>query len=109
MQIGICDFGTENTAVQHLRRFPIDFLKISPTLIQNITVNKESEAIVKMIIALAKSLQHRVIAVNVESQKQKNLLKELGCSFMQGNYFSKPILAEEFSEQTEKKIIELAS
>lgn len=107
VQIGICDFGTENTAIQHLRRFPVDFLKISPTLIKDITVNKESETIVTMIIALAQGLHRRVIAEGVESQNQKKLLKELGCSFMQGDYFSKAILAKEFSEQTKKHIVEL--
>jgi diguanylate cyclase (GGDEF)-like protein len=108
VQIGINNFGTENMALQNFRRFPVDFLKISPALIQDVTVNKESEAIVKMIVALAASLNRRVIAEGVDSQNQKNLLKEMGCFFMEGSYFSKPILAQEFSEQAKKKIVELA-
>lgn len=108
VQIGVSDFGAGNFALQNLRRFPVDFLKISPTLIQDITVNKESEAIVSMIMALANSLQRRVIADGVESKNQKELLKSMGCYFMQGSFFSSPISPQEFSEKTHQHLLALA-
>ena len=107
VQIGIADFGAGNIALQHLRRFPVDFLKISSALIQDVTVNKESEAIIGMIIALANNLQRRVIAEGVESKNQKDLLAEMGCRFMQGGFFSQPILPQEFSKKIEKNILEV--
>ena len=100
VQIAIEEFGTGNMALQQLKRFPIDYIKMSPTLTQDITVNKESEAIVKMIVALAKSLQIVVIAEGIETQKQKQLLKELGCNTMQGHLFGDPCLAEQLVNDT---------
>lgn len=98
VQIAIADFGTGHLSLQDLKRFPIDYLKISGSLIQDITVNKESEAIVKMIIALAKTLQITVVADGIESQNQKTLLKDIGCVIMQGKLFSVPRPADEFTK-----------
>lgn len=98
VQIGIKDFGGSQLSLQHLKRFPVDYLKISPSLIQDITINKNSEMIVKMIVVLAKSLQINVIADGVESYNQKQLLIELGCVNMQGTFFSPPFSPEEFTE-----------
>ncbi|MHB1947588.1 MAG: putative bifunctional diguanylate cyclase/phosphodiesterase [Gammaproteobacteria bacterium] len=98
VQTAIKDFGAGHLSLQFLKRFPIDYLKIADTLIQDISVNKESESIVKMIIALAKSLQINVIAEGVESRKQKQVLVELGCNNMQGHLFSAPFRAEEFTQ-----------
>ena len=107
VQIGVNEFGTGNLALKNLRRFPVDFLKISPALIRDITFNKESEAIVNMIIALAKSLNRRVVAEGVETMHQKEILKVMGCVCMQGNYFSHPMLPKEFSERAERGIVEI--
>ncbi|MEO8964752.1 MAG: GGDEF domain-containing phosphodiesterase, partial [Gammaproteobacteria bacterium] len=106
VQIAINNFGAGHLPLQHLRRLPIDIFKIDSSLIQDITVNKESEAIVKMIIALAKSLQSIVIAEGVESAKQKNLLLELGCAKMQGQLFSRPSLANELTTVEVQRISE---
>lgn len=99
VQIAIKDFGAGNLALQHLKRFPIDYLKISSVLTQDITINKESEAIVKMILALAKTLQITAVAAGVESPKQKVMLIELGCQIMEGHLFSAPLGAEEFTDE----------
>lgn len=95
VQIAVKDFGTGNLALQHLKRLPIDYLKISSLLTHDITINKESEAIVKMIVALANTLQITVVAEGVDTPKQKLLLKELGCHIMTGQLFGPPLKAEE--------------
>lgn len=100
VQIAIKDFGTGQLSLQYLKRFSIDYLKIAGSLIKDMTVNKDNEAIVKMIIALGQSSQMKVIAEGVETQKQKELLKALGCNIMQGSFFSAPLKAEEFSRDT---------
>lgn len=97
VQISINEFGSGHLALQHLRRFPFDYLKIDSSLVQDITINKESAAIVKLIINLAQSLQLTVIAEGVEARNQMLLLRELGCSIMQGRLFSGPRRAEEFT------------
>ena len=100
IQVAIDDFGTGHLALRDLKRFPADYLKIDRSLVQDITINKESEAIVKMIIALAKSLQIAVIADGVESPNQKQLLKNLECNIMQGSLFGgMPRRAEEFTQE----------
>ncbi|EKD53883.1 MAG: diguanylate cyclase/phosphodiesterase with FHA and GAF sensor [uncultured bacterium] len=106
VQIAVNHFGAGYLPLCYLRRLPLDIFKIDTSLIHDIAVNKESEAIVKMIIALAKSLQAKVIAEGVESQKQKKLLHELGCMIMQGQLFSRPSLAHEFTASSVQNISE---
>ncbi len=108
VHIGVTDFGTGNISLQHLRSFPLDYLKLSRELITDITSNEETKAIVKMIIALADTLKLQVIVDGVENAEQKLLLKELGCDLMQGNIFSFPLLAEEFTAMVAEKIVESA-
>ena len=106
VNLGVTDFGTGNIALQHLRSFPLGYLQLSNTLITDVTTNEETKAILKMIMALADTLQLQVIADGVESQEQKVLLKELGCNLMQGAIFSPPLLAEEFTALVEEKLVE---
>lgn len=104
VHIGVTDFGTGNIALQHLRSFPLEYLKLSNALITDITTNEEAKAIVKMVMALANTLQLQVIIDGVESEEQKILLKELGCDFMQGKIFSPPLMANDFTVAVEEKI-----
>lgn len=105
VQIAVKDFGTGNLALQHLKSFPIDYLKIAGVLTHDISINKESEAIVKMIIALVKTLQITAVAEGVESQNQKNLLNELGCHIMAGPLFSPPLRADECTNERVKTFL----
>ncbi len=97
VQIGLKDFGMGQLSLQHLKRLPIDYVKIASSLIQDITINKDNESIVKMITALGNSSQITVVAEAVETDKQKELLKELGCRIMQGDLFCPPLQMQEFS------------
>jgi EAL domain-containing protein (putative c-di-GMP-specific phosphodiesterase class I) len=106
VQIAIDDFGTGYLSLQHLRRFPVNCLKIDNTLVQDMTIDNESEAIVRTIIGLAKSLQLESVAEGVEGEKQKSLLSEFGCHIMQGYLFCKPLLPQEFTSPVLKEIIE---
>lgn len=97
VQIAIVDFGTGHLSLQDLQRFTIDYLKISSTLIQEITTNKENEAIINMIIALANSLHITIVAEGVETEEQAKRLEALGCFVMQGKLFGEPRQAEDFN------------
>ncbi len=99
VRIAIKDFGEGQLSLLHLKRFPIDSLVIAPSLVRTITVNKDSESIIKMIIAIAKSAHLAISADGVETERQKNQLIELGCYIMQGPYFSAPLSASELSRE----------
>lgn len=106
VQIAINNFGASHLQLQHLKRLPIDILKIDRSLIYDIETNPESSAIVKMIIVLAESLQSQAIAEGVENVNQKNLLLSLGCTTMQGELFSPPVLSSDFNEKLLQSINE---
>lgn len=99
VQIAIEEFGLGHIVLQQLKRFAPTYLKIDESLIKDITINKENESIVSMVLALVKNLQITAIASGVESQKQMQLLKDLGCRAMQGQLCSVPKKAEEFKTE----------
>lgn len=97
MGVKICidDFGTGYSSLNYLRHLPIDFLKIDQSFVRNMTNDTNDAAIVKTIIELADNLGYKVIAEGVETQAQLNFLSTLGCHFIQGYYFSNPLLADD--------------
>lgn len=99
VQIGIKNFGSGHLSLQNLKSFPVDFLIIPKEIVQGITVNKENAAMVKMIVTIAQSLQIKAIAEGVDTEKQKELLSQLGCNIMQGLFFSPPLLGGELTAE----------
>jgi diguanylate cyclase (GGDEF)-like protein len=108
IQIAIDDFGIGYLSLQHLRRFPVNYLKIDGSLTRDAAVNKDGEIIAKMIVALANTLQMIVIAEGVENESQKELLRQMGCYIMQGHLFSYPRLSHEFTDSILQTIREHA-
>ena len=98
VKLSIDDFGTGYSSLNYLRKFPIDFLKIDAEFIRDITENDEDRLIVKGIIALAKSLNLKVIAEGVECREQQEILLEEGCDYIQGFYIGRPVKAGDFEE-----------
>lgn len=97
VHIAIDDFGTGVTSISHLKRLPLDLLKIDKSFIQNIDTNQSDEVIIKAIVAMAKCLNLEVLAEGVETKKQLTFLDDLSCENIQGFYFSEPLSSEEFS------------
>jgi len=99
IKIAIDDFGTGYSSLSYLKRLPINTLKIDQSFICDIPDNDEDVAIVKAIIALAKSLNLSLIGEGVETKEQKDFLLENGCEKIQGYFYSKPIPADEFKNK----------
>ena len=77
--------------MRYLHRFPIDSLKIDRSFVDSIDVRRESAEIVRIILALAKSIGVSVVAEGVETEKQLMLLKDMKCDYAQGYHFSKAV------------------
>lgn len=96
--ISIDDFGTGHSSLAYLKWLPVDKLKIDRSFIQEIPNNEDDMAIVKAIIVLAKSLKLDLIAEGVETIEQKDFLVDLGCSNIQGYFYSKPLPADAYRD-----------
>jgi len=95
VRLSIDDFGTGYSSLSYLSQFPLDILKIDKSFVQQTENDKRSLALTKAIVGIAQSLQLEVIAEGVETKEQLNILKSLGCHYMQGYYFSPAVSAEE--------------
>jgi EAL domain-containing protein (putative c-di-GMP-specific phosphodiesterase class I) len=82
-------------------------LKIDKLFIKDLDKDSESVAIVKAIIAMAKSLNKTIIAEGVETIEQLNILKDLDCDIAQGYFISKPKLAKDVMDYSKTAIIHL--
>ena len=99
------DFGTGYSSLSMLSTMPIDMLKMDGSFIKNVEKDEKNLNLVELIVNIAKNLKVPVIAEGVETEYQINLLKNLGCKFVQGYYFSPPISAQEFEDKIIKKIL----
>ncbi|MER2189461.1 MAG: EAL domain-containing protein [Solibacillus sp.] len=90
-KLSIDDFGTGYSSLSYLVRFPLDVLKIDRSFIQQICSLDDKQAIVDAIIQMAHRLNMKVVAEGAESAQQVELLRELGCDYIQGYYYSKPL------------------
>ena len=91
------DFGTGYSSLSYLKRFPIDTLKIDQSFVADLD-SPDGPAIIDAIIALAKTLNLRVIAEGIENEQQLAYLVEKDCDLLQGFYFSQPIYPEEVAD-----------
>lgn len=98
VSLSIDDFGSGYSSLSYLKLFPVDYLKIDRSFIKDLTSNSKDAAIITAIIALAKSLNLRLIGEGVENEEQKDFLRDSGCDELQGYLFSKPVSSDQLGK-----------
>ena len=93
--IAIDDFGTGHASLNHLKSLSANKLKIDRSFIRDIPRDPDGEAIVRSIVALGKALKMTIIAEGVETARQDDFLKQIGCDQGQGYLYSRPVPPEQ--------------
>ena len=101
IEIAIDDFGTGYSSLSYLKMMPVSYIKIDRSFIRNIPLSKSDSILATSIVNLSKSLGYKTIAEGVEKKSQVLFLQEIGCDYIQGFYFSKPIPSEDIEELLE--------
>ena len=97
VHISIDDFGTGYSSLAYLRRFPLDYLKIDRSFVEELTDSADARAVVSATINLAHELRLKVVGEGVETAEQAACLRGMRCDILQGNYFGCPVPPEEFN------------
>ncbi|WP_151445920.1 putative bifunctional diguanylate cyclase/phosphodiesterase [Lacisediminimonas profundi] len=97
VHIALDDFGVAYSSLSHLKRFPIDIIKIDRSFIRGIPGSRADEAITEAIITLSRNLNIKVVAEGVEKKEQLQFLRSRRCDEIQGYLFSQPLDAQSFS------------
>lgn len=95
IQISIDDFGTGYSSLGYLHRFPVDSLKIDRSFVNQQQAEHRQYHVVETIVALSQRIGLTVIAEGIETAQQVDWLRQLGCEFGQGYFFSRPLPAAE--------------
>ena len=95
VHLAIDGFGAGFSSLAHLRRLPVDALKIDLSFVRGATTDPDDASVVTAVIAVAHSLGLRVVAQGVETEAQVTLLRSLGCDEVQGFLWSPPLPAAE--------------
>jgi diguanylate cyclase (GGDEF)-like protein len=107
VRLAVDDFGSGNSSLSHLRRLPVDELKIDRTFVQGMATDPGDLAIVRAVVGLSRQFGLTVVAEGVESELTLTLLEEIGCDIGQGFLFSRPLsydrLEAWFAAQTESE------
>jgi len=96
VELAVDDFGTGYSSLAYLKKLPIDKLKIDQSFVRNLPNAEDDMAIAKAVIALAKSLNLKIVAEGVETKEQKDFIVHNGCENIQGYYYSRPVSADDF-------------
>lgn len=98
-KIALDDFGTGYSSLSYIKQLPFDIIKIDKTFIDDLVEDDYSQAFVKLIVDLSKTLDSKVCVEGVETEDQYKLLADLGVDYIQGYFFGKPVPMIEFERR----------
>jgi diguanylate cyclase (GGDEF)-like protein/PAS domain S-box-containing protein len=98
VRVALDDFGSGYSSLSHLRRFPIDIVKIDKSFVDDVAHAGAQSAIARGIIELGRAMQIQTVAEGIEVDEQAEVLRTLGCELGQGYFFARPLAAEAWSD-----------
>ena len=98
VRISLDDFGIGHSSLVYLKKLPVTQIKIDQSFVHDVLTDSNDAAIIQMILAIGKTLQCDIVAEGVESLEQFEMLKNFGCHYFQGFYFSKPLTLADFEK-----------
>lgn len=98
VEFSIDDFGTGYSSLSKLKEMPVSVLKIDRSFVRNVHEQANDYEIARAIVAMARSLGIAVVAEGVENAEQGQTLTQLGCEWMQGYFYGRPVSGEDFSQ-----------
>jgi len=98
IRLALDDFGTGFSSLEHLKRFPVDTIKIDQCFVRDVCDDPDDALITEAIISIGEKLRLHVVAEGVETRGQRDFLLTHGCKEMQGFFFSRPVPAEAFGK-----------
>ncbi len=102
LRVYLDDFGTGYSSLSYLKRFPVDTIKIDKSFVRDMGSETDDCTLVETMIVMARTLGMQIVAEGVETADQFVLLRNMGCRYTQGFYFSRPVPTEDFIAATER-------
>jgi EAL domain-containing protein (putative c-di-GMP-specific phosphodiesterase class I) len=96
VRVSLDDFGIGHSSLVYLKKLPVTQIKIDQSFVHDVLTDSNDAAIIKMVLAVGNTIHCDIIAEGVEQREQFELLKEFGCCYFQGFYFSKPLPVKHF-------------
>lgn len=96
--ISIDDFGTGYSSLSYLKSFPVSVLKIDRSFVRDLTYDSGDRAIAQSVVNMADNLGMQTVAEGVETPEQQEILKQIGCTFVQGFMYARPLPAEQIPD-----------
>jgi EAL domain-containing protein (putative c-di-GMP-specific phosphodiesterase class I) len=96
--LSLDDFGTGYSSLSHLKRLPVQELKIDRSFVMNLAEDGNDAAIVRSAVDLARNLGLRVVAEGVETAEAWRALADMGCDLAQGYYLNRPVAAGQLAQ-----------
>jgi EAL domain-containing protein (putative c-di-GMP-specific phosphodiesterase class I) len=106
--LSLDDFGTGYSSLSHLRRLPIDTLKIDRSFVSQLDRHTDKRQIAEVVILLAHTLGLNVVAEGVETEQELSILRAMGSDFVQGYYFFRPLAADAAGEALAAQVRDIA-
>lgn len=103
VHLGLDDFGTGYSSLSYLRKLPIDTLKLDRSFVSH-EDSEDNRLIVEAVVQMAKALNLKLICEGIETPQQALWLRELGCDYGQGYWFSKPLSSEAMTDLLQQMV-----